>query len=63
MKLYEIQRLKEQVGRMESTSNNLSEAIGALCSIVEELIIEVNRAQGELDDMDNYRMEQNERKA
>lgn len=63
MELDKIKRLKEQVGRMEDTPKNLSEAIGALCAIVEELIMAVNSAQRELDDLDNYRMEQNERNA
>lgn len=63
MELDKIRRLKEQVGHMEDTPTNLSEATGALCSFFEELIMAVNNAQRELDDLANYRMEQNERNA
>lgn len=63
MDLDRIKRLKEQSERMENTPNNLSEAISSLCSIVEDLIIIVNSVQREIDDWDNYRIEQNERNA
>ena len=62
MELARIQNLVEQIKHMEKTPHNLSEAIGALCSIVEELIMAVNSAQREIDDWDNYRIEQNKRK-
>ena len=58
-----VKKLKEQIRKMEKTPTNLVEAVVALYSIIEKLTNQVNDIQRELDDWDNYRMEQNERNA
>jgi len=49
-----ISQIRDQILHMEPTPTNLQEALGAVCLIL-------NSIQRELDDLDNYRMEQKER--
>jgi len=49
-----IIELRDQIMRMDPTQRNLQEALAAVCNLMNEI-------QRELDDLDNYRMEQKER--
>lgn len=49
-----IMELRDQIMGMNPTPRNLQEALAAICNLMNDI-------QRELDDLDNYRMEQRER--
>jgi len=60
-----IDELKEQVkvgDLMDPSLTNLSKVIKVLISVIQQLVIEVNAMQAEIDGLETYRMEQNERR-
>ncbi len=62
MDVQKIKDLRDQAQGMELTHINMGEAFRALCEIVIALAEIVNGIEREVDDLETYRMEQNERR-